>query len=75
MAGDAALMEGRTPSAFLRRVAPSDGEITTFWQDCFSGAGGERACSLPANAHVGEGKNQTAVFSKANFLSDQEAAG
>lgn len=54
MVWDAALMEGRTPRVFHRRVAPSDGEIATLWQDCFCGVGGEGVCDLPANVHVGK---------------------
>lgn len=34
----------------------------------FLGRGGERVRNLPANVHVGDGENQTAAFSEANFL-------
>jgi len=37
-------MEGRTPGVFLRRGAPSDGEIAALQQDCFSGVGKSAIC-------------------------------
>lgn len=75
MAGDAAPMEGRTPSVFLRRVAPSDGELTMLWQDCFSGVGGRESAQSACKCACWRWANQTAAFSKANFLSDREVAG
>lgn len=70
--GEAALMEGRTPGALLRRVAPSDGAIATLRQDCFSGGGGSAICLQMCML---EEENQSGAFSRANFLSDREAAG
>lgn len=55
MAGAAVLMEGRTPGAFLRGVAPSEGKSQSSGKIAFLEPGG-RERNLPANVPAGERK-------------------